>query len=330
MARKKKLNLVPVVSARLFLNFAFHFTNLHMNEKVHKSGFVNIIGRPNVGKSTLMNALVGEKMSIITNKPQTTRHRILGILSGDDFQAVFSDTPGIISDPVYKMQEAMNTFVNTTFHDSDLTLFVTDANENYADDDPIIERLQRIETPLFLIINKIDTAEDGRVLKLIQTWNKRLDFKEIVPISALNKLGTEKVLQLILENLPEGPPYYPKDQLTDRPERFFVSEIIREKILELYHQEIPYSTEVIVNAFKEGKTTRGEAITRIDATIYVMRKSQKPILIGKGGSAIKRLGMVSRKSLEQWLETRVHLELHVKISDDWRDNDRMLKHFGYK
>jgi GTP-binding protein Era len=301
-----------------------------MGEKAHKSGFVNIVGRPNVGKSTLMNALVGEKMSIITNKPQTTRHRIIGILSSDEFQVVFSDTPGIIADPSYKMQIAMNNMVNTTFHDSDLTLFVTDANENYADDDPIIERLKKIDTPLFLVINKIDSVKPERVLQLIKLWNSRLKFTEIVPISALKKLNTQKVSDLIMENLPEGPPYYPKDQLTDKPERFFVSEIIREKILELYHQEIPYSTEVIINAFKEGETTRGEAITRIDATIYVMRKSQKPILIGKGGSAIKRLGTESRKSLEKWLETRVHLELHVKISDDWRDNERMLKHFGYK
>jgi len=301
-----------------------------MENKAHKSGFVNIVGRPNVGKSTLMNALVGEKMSIITNKPQTTRHRIIGILSSDDFQVVFSDTPGIISDPSYKMQIAMNNMVNTTFHDSDLTLFVTDANENYADGDPIIERLKKIDTPLFLVINKIDSVQPDRVLQLIKLWNSRLKFTEIVPISALKKLNTQKVSDLIMENLPEGPPYYPKDQLTDKPERFFVSEIIREKILELYHQEIPYSTEVIINAFKEGETTRGVPITRIDATIYVMRKSQKPILIGKGGSAIKRLGTESRKSLEKWLETRVHLELHVKISDDWRDNERMLKHFGYK
>ncbi len=301
-----------------------------MENKAHKSGFVNIVGRPNVGKSTLMNALVGEKMSIITNKPQTTRHRIIGILSSDEFQVVFSDTPGIIADPSYKMQIAMNNMVNTTFHDSDLTLFVTDANENYGDDDPIIERLKKIDTPLFLVINKIDSVKPERVLQLIKLWNGRLKFTEIVPISALKKLNTQKVSDLIMENLPEGPPYYPKDQLTDKPERFFVSEIIREKILELYHQEIPYSTEVIINAFKEGETTRGEAITRIDATIYVMRKSQKPILIGKGGSAIKRLGTESRKSLEKWLETRVHLELHVKISDDWRDNERMLKHFGYK
>lgn len=301
-----------------------------MNENIHKAGFVNIIGRPNVGKSTLMNAIVGEKMSIITNKPQTTRHRIIGILSSDEFQIVFSDTPGIISDPLYKMQEAMNSFVNTTFHDSDVMLFVTDATENYPDDDPIIEKLKKVEAPLFLIINKIDTVDDKRVIELIQLWNKRIQFKETVPISALKKKNVPKVLELLIDNIPESPPFYPKDQLTDKPERFFVGEIIREKILEFYHQEIPYSTEVLVDSFKEGETNSGVPITRIDATIYVMRKSQKPILIGKGGSAIKRLGSEARKSLEKWLEQRVHLELHVKISDDWRDDDRMLKHFGYK
>ena len=201
----------------------------------HKSGFVNIIGRPNVGKSTLMNALVGERMSIITNKPQTTRHRILGILSGDDFQVVFSDTPGIIADPAYQMQEAMNRFVKTTFEDADIMLFVTDTEEKYTDDDPIIQRLKSVEVPLFLLINKIDTSSNEEIIKLIQIWNKRVNFKETVPMAALHKQNTATVLRLIQENLPEGPAYYPKDQLTDRSERFFVSEIIREKIMEIYH-----------------------------------------------------------------------------------------------
>ena len=296
----------------------------------HKSGFINIIGRPNVGKSTLMNALVGERMSIITNKPQTTRHRIVGIMSGDDFQMVFSDTPGIISDPAYKMQEAMNAFVNVSFDDADIVLFVTDANENYEKDDPIIEKLQRAEVPKFLIINKIDTVEQSRVVELIKLWNERVAFTETIPLSALEKFNVDTLFDLLMQNLPLGPPYYPKDQLTDRPERFFVSEIIREAILEQYHQEIPYSTEVIVNSFKEGKTSKGADIVRIDATIYVMRATQKSILIGKGGSAIKKLGMKARKGLETWLESKVFLELHVKVSDDWRDNDRMLKHFGYR
>ena len=297
---------------------------------MHKSGFVNIIGKPNVGKSTLMNALVGERMSIITNKPQTTRHRIIGILSDDDYQIVFSDTPGIIDDPGYKMQEVMNAFVNTTFEDADLMIFVTTVEEQYDPEDPLFERLRAIEAPLFLIINKTDLVEPGRVLELIQWWRERLDFKEIIPTAALHKSNTDTLLEQILRYLPEGPVYYPKDQLTDRPERFFVSEIIREKILELYHQEVPYSVEVIVQSFKETETKSGDPLIRIGAEIFVARQSQKAIIIGKGGTAIKRLGTVARKSLETWLEQKVFLELHVKVKDNWRDDDRLLKHFGYQ
>jgi GTP-binding protein Era len=297
---------------------------------MHKSGFVNIIGKPNVGKSTLMNALVGERMSIITNKPQTTRHRIIGILSDDDYQIVFSDTPGIIDDPGYKMQEVMNAFVNTTFEDADLMIFVTTVEEQYDPEDPLFERLRAIEAPLFLIINKTDLVEPARVLELIQWWRERLDFKEIIPTAALHKSNTDTLLEQILRYLPEGPVYYPKDQLTDRPERFFVSEIIREKILELYHQEVPYSVEVIVQSFKETETKSGDPLIRIGAEIFVARQSQKAIIIGKGGTAIKRLGTVARKSLETWLEQKVFLELHVKVKDNWRDDDRLLKHFGYQ
>ncbi|HKK76518.1 MAG TPA: GTPase Era [Saprospiraceae bacterium] len=297
---------------------------------MHKSGFVNIIGKPNVGKSTLMNALVGERMSIITNKPQTTRHRIIGILSDEDYQIVFSDTPGIIEDPGYKMQEVMNAFVNSTFEDADLMIFVTTVEENYDPEDPIFDRLRAIEAPLFLVINKTDKVESARVLELIQWWNERLDFKEIIPTAALHKANTDTLLEQILRYLPEGPVFYPKDQLTDRPERFFVSEIIREKVLELYHQEVPYSVEVIVQSFKETETKSGEPLVRIGAEIFVARQSQKAIIIGKGGSAIKRLGTVARKSLEKWLEQKVFLELHVKVKDNWRDDDRLLKHFGYQ
>lgn len=296
----------------------------------HKSGFVNIIGRPNVGKSTLMNALVGERMSIITNKPQTTRHRIIGILSGDDFQIVFSDTPGIIQDPAYKMQEAMNRFVSTSFEDADIMLFVTEAEETYADDDPIIERLKKVESPKFLIINKIDLVSPERIVELITWWNDKVEFSETIPIAALQKNNTETVFKLIVDNLPEGPEYYPKDQLTDRPERFFVSEIIREKILQLYHQEIPYSTEVNIESFRETKTSKGEDLVRIEAQIFVMRKSQKPIIIGKGGSAIKQLGMESRKAIEKWLEQKVFLELRVKVRENWRDDEQWLNRFGYQ
>lgn len=300
------------------------------NEKtVHRSGFVNIIGRPNVGKSTLMNALVGERMSIITNKPQTTRHRIIGILSGDDYQIVFSDTPGIIQDPSYKMHQMMNRFVNTSFEDADLMLFVTEKAEQYQADDPIIQRLREVKIPLFLVINKVDLAQPEEIIELIQFWNDLVPFTETIPISALQKHNTETLFKLILEQLPEGPVYYPKDQLTDRPERFFVSEIIREKILLLYQQEIPYSCEVTVESFKETTTKRGEPLVRISALIFVGRKTQKPIIIGKGGASIKKLGSEARKDIEKFLEQKVFLELHVKVKDNWRDDDRLLKSFGY-
>ena len=296
---------------------------------MHRSGFVNIIGRPNVGKSTLMNIVVGEKMSIITNKPQTTRHRIIGIVSDSDYQIVFSDTPGIISDPAYKMQEAMNRFVSSTFEDADVMLFVTDTEEKYEADDPIIKRLQKVKIPLFLLINKTDLSTPDKIISLIQWWNEKVKFKETIPISALNEKNVDTVLKLIVDNLPEGPVYYPKDQLTDRNERFFISEIIREKILVFYHQEIPYSCEVIVNSFKNTVTKNNEPIVRIAATIFVARDSQKNILIGKAGSAIKRLGASARKDMEAWLESKVFLEMHVKVKSNWRDDERMLKHFGY-
>ncbi|MEZ5039359.1 MAG: GTPase Era [Saprospiraceae bacterium] len=296
---------------------------------MHKSGFVNIIGRPNVGKSTLMNALVGERMSIITNKPQTTRHRIIGILSGDDFQLVFSDTPGIIRDPAYKMHEIMNSYVKSTFEDADIMLFVTEMGEQYDDDDPIIQRLAKVEVPVFLVLNKIDLSTPEQVLEAIKNWNERIDFKETIPISALHKQNTDQLLQLVKDKLPEGPEYYPKDQLTDRPERFFVSEIIREKILQFYEQEIPYFTEVGITEFKETTTNQGEPLARIHATIFVGRKTHKAIILGKEGKAIKKLGTEARKSIETFLEQKVYLELFVKIKDNWRDDERTLKHFGY-
>ena len=295
----------------------------------HKSGFINIIGQPNVGKSTLMNALVGERMSIITNKPQTTRHRIIGIVSDENYQLVFSDTPGIINDPSYKMQDAMNRFVKTTFEDADLMLFVTEYGEEYDEDAPIIGRLQKIKVPLFLLINKIDIAEEAKLLEQIKWWEDRIPFKEIIPISALRKKGIDTLLRLILDNIPDGPAYYPKDQLTDKPERFFVSEIIREKIMEQYKQEVPYSCEVAIESFKETQTNDGQALVRISALIYVSRKTQKAIIIGKQGSAIKKLGTTARKSMETFLESKVFLEMHVKVKDNWRDDDRMLKQFGY-
>lgn len=297
---------------------------------MHKSGFVNIIGRPNVGKSTLMNTLIGERMSIITNKPQTTRHRIIGIVSDEHSQIVFSDTPGFITDPAYKMQEAMNSFVFSTFEDADIMIFVTDTQEKYEDDDQVIERLKKIDIPLFLVINKIDLLKTPEeVLALIAKWNKRVKFTETIPISALQANNTDTLVKLIQERLPEGPVYYPKDQLTDKSERFFVSEIVREKILELYKQEVPYSCEVIVASFKETETKSGQPMVKIRAEIYVARKTQKSILIGKQGSAIKRLGMEARKGIEAFLDKKVFLELFVKVKDGWRDDEKSLKRFGY-
>jgi GTPase len=294
-----------------------------------KSGFVNIIGRPNVGKSTLMNALLGDKLSIITNKPQTTRHRIIGILNDDEYQIVFSDTPGIIKTPTYKMQEMMNRYSHSTFEDADVMIFVTEKLEKYADDDPILMRLKNVEAPLFLVYNKIDTMKEEEILKAIGEWSKRLNFKEIIPISALKKQNTDTLLTVVKSYLTEGPKFYPDDQLTDRSERFFTSEIIREKILMYYDEEVPYSCEVQIDDFKEGKTKEGKDIIRIFSTIYVARKTQKPILIGANGSAIKKLGTEARKSLEQFFEKSVFLDLNVKIRENWRDDDKFLDYFGY-
>ncbi len=296
---------------------------------MHKSGFVNIIGRPNVGKSTLMNALVGQRMSIITSKPQTTRHRIKGILSGDDFQLVFSDTPGFIQDAQYEMHDSMNKFVHSTFDDADVMVLVIDKFDKYEEDSQLVTKLKKLSIPKFLVINKIDLATPEEVKELITQWEQWIPFTDSIAVSALNQLGTEALLQKILDQCPEGPAYYPKDQLTDRSERFFVSEIIRENILEQYKKEVPYSCQVVVDSFKEGTTLDGEAITRIEAHIYVMRKSQKPILIGQGGQAIKRLGIAARKDLEEFLQSRIHLELLVKIKENWRNDERSLKHFGY-
>jgi GTP-binding protein Era len=297
---------------------------------MHKSGFVNIIGRPNVGKSTLTNALVGERMSIITNKPQTTRHRILGLINDENFQIVLSDTPGIVKDPSYQMHHAMNRFVQSTFEDADLMLLVTEVREKYEADDATIERLKKMEKPVFLVINKIDLAKPEEVAQLILDWKERLDFAEIFPISALQKTNTDRLLETILKYIPEGPAYYPKDQFTDRPERFFTTEIIREKILEQYEQEIPYSVQVEIESFEDTETTNGAELSRIRAIIYVMRRSQKAIIIGKKGEAIKKLGMQSRRALETFLDRKVFLELYVKVQENWRDDERHLKSFGYQ
>ncbi len=294
----------------------------------HYSGFVNIIGKPNVGKSTLLNALVGEKMSIITHKPQTTRHRILGIVSGEHYQIVFSDTPGLIDDPSYKMQKAMNDAAFSIFEDADLILFVTEPEDNYSGEEKIIEKLNETDIHKILIINKVDLSTPEDLKNLEELWKSRVNFDETLFVSALEKAGTEHLLERITKLLPEGPAYYPKDQISDKSVRFFISEIIREKILMIYKQEIPYSTEVVVTEYKEGEK-EGKPLVRIRAEIYVMRQTQKQILIGRGGSSIKSLGIQSRKDIEKFIEKKVHLELYVKVKEKWRDDDRLLKSFGY-
>lgn len=296
---------------------------------MHKSGFVNILGRPNVGKSTLLNAMMGERMSIITSKPQTTRHRIIGLLSGDDYQIVFSDTPGVIYDPHYKMQQAMNSFAFSTLEDADVLLFVTDIYEKYENDDPIFEKIRNLPIPKILLVNKLDQITPERQASLEEFWIKQDYFQDTIYISAEEDINIKNLILTIKNLLPEGPAYYPKDQLSDRPERFFISEIIREKILEQYKQEIPYSAEVVVTEFKEKEHHKGP-IVHIFAEIYVSRPTQKSIIIGKQGAAIKALGTEARKSIEEFLEKKVFLELFVKIKENWRNDEKWLKQFGYK
>lgn len=296
---------------------------------IHKSGFVNIVGNPNVGKSTLMNALVGEKMSIITSKPQTTRHRILGLLSGEDYQIVFSDTPGIIDKPLYGMQSAMNKFAWSSFEDADVVIFVTDIFEKYSGEENIIKVLNETEKPKYLIINKIDIDTSSTAESLSKEWEKLVSFNAVFFISASEKTNTQILFDKILDDLPEGPPYYPKDELSDKSERFFASEIIREKLLMQYKQEVPYSCEVTISRFKE-EEKNGAPLLLIYADIYVDRKSQKPIIIGKGGEAIKKLGIAARADLEAFFGKHTFLDLNVKIKENWRNDERMLKHFGYQ
>ena len=286
---------------------------------MHKSGFVNIIGNPNVGKSTLMNALVGEKLSIITSKAQTTRHRIMGIVSGDDFQIVFSDTPGILK-PSYKLQESMMKFVTGAVGDADVILYVTDTVEQSDRSSGIRES----GIPTIVVVNKIDLSNPEALDALVDEWRDRLPAAEIVPVSAKERFNIEGLFRRILELLPEGPAFYPKDTLTDKSLRFFASEIIREKILKFYDKEIPYSCQIEIDSYKEEP-----AIDRIAATIYVMRDSQKGILIGHKGEKLKRAGQAAREDMEEFLGKKVFLQLHVKVSDDWRNDERQLKRFGY-
>lgn len=298
--------------------------------KPFRSGFVNIIGRPNAGKSTLLNALVGERMSAITHKPQTTRHRIIGILTGEDFQIVFSDTPGYVRDPAYKMHQAMNRFVEGTLDDADLLLLVFDLTEELEPDNPLVAMLTPAQAPILLVLNKKDLVHEQRVEDTLNWWAKRVNVTDHIAISALKAENTGLLLEKILSYLPESPAYYPPDQLTDRPERFFVGEIIREKIFLLYADEVPYSCEVSIESFQETTTNAGEPLARIHANIYVLRDTQKAILLGKGGAAIKKLGTTARLAIEQFLQTKVFLELTVKVRSNWRDDERALQQFGYK
>ncbi len=290
---------------------------------MHKAGFVNIVGNPNVGKSTLMNQLVGERISIATFKSQTTRHRIMGIVNTDDVQIVFSDTPGVIK-PNYKLQESMLAFSESALADADVLIYVTDVVENPEKNMEFLAKVQKMTIPVLLIINKIDQTEQKALGDMVDKWHSLLPNAEILPISALNKFGVDMLLNRIKELLPDSPPYFDKDQLTDKPARFFVSEIIREKILLYYDKEIPYSVEVRVESFKEE-----EKIIRISAVIYVERDSQKGIIIGHQGVALKKVSTESRKALEKFFGKKIFLDTFVKVDKDWRSNQRELNSFGY-
>ena len=294
-----------------------------LSRKMHKAGFVNIIGNPNVGKSTLMNALVGEKLSIITSKAQTTRHRIMGIVNGEDFQIVYSDTPGILK-PAYKLQESMMNFVQGAVDDADVILYVTDTVEQSDRSESIIEKINRGGIPTIVVINKIDLTTPQQLEILAAQWQERIPEAVIIPVSAKEKVGMTGVLGAILERLPEGEPFYPKDTLTDKTLRFFASEIIREKILLNYEKEIPYCCEIEIDSYKEEPN-----IDRISATIYVARQSQKGIVIGHKGERLKRVGQKAREDMEQFLGKKVFLQLFVKVQDDWRNSERQLRRFGY-
>lgn len=290
---------------------------------MHKSGFVNIVGNPNAGKSTLMNVFVGERLSIITPKAQTTRHRILGIVNSDDWQIIYSDTPGMLR-PRYKMHEGMMQFVGSALADADILLFVVDLTDLTPVPEEMYERIKRCKVPLLVLLNKIDAVSQEKLDAQQLHWKTELPTAEIFALSALQKTNIEPVFKRIVELLPEHPPFYPKDELTDKSERFFVSEIIRGKVLELYEQEIPYAVEIQIEEFKET-----EQIIRIRAIIYVMRESQKAILLGHQGKAIRQLGINSRLTIEEFLEKKVFLDLHIKVDKDWRDSERRLKFYGY-
>ncbi len=290
----------------------------------HRSGFVNIIGNPNVGKSTLMNALVGEKLSIVTAKAQTTRHRIMGIVNGEDWQIVYSDTPGILK-PSYRLQKNMMNFVDEALGDADVVLYVTDTVETFDKNAEYLDKLARLACPVIVVVNKIDISSQEKVVELMAQWKERVPAAEIIPASAQERFNLESILEAVVARLPECPPWYDKDTFTDKNLRFFASEIIREKILLNYKEEIPYSCEVGIETFKEG-AERYE----IGAVIYVMRESQKGIIIGRGGSALKRLGTQARIDMEEFFQKKVYLSIYVKTDPNWREDKRELRKFGYE
>lgn len=290
---------------------------------MHKAGFVNIVGNPNVGKSTLMNLLVGEKISIATFKAQTTRHRIMGIVNSDEYQIVFSDTPGVLK-PNYKLQESMLAFSESVLVDADVLIYMTDVVEKFDKNQEFLEKVINLNIPILLIINKIDLTNQDSLIELVNLWHEKLPKAEIMPISATEKFNIEAVLRRVKELLPDSPPYFEKDQLTDKPARFFVSEIIREKILLHYDKEVPYSTEVVVEQFHENRSR-----ILINCVIYVERESQKGILIGREGSALKRVSVEARKDLEKFFGKKIFMEIMVKVDKDWRSSSRELKNFGY-
>ena len=289
---------------------------------MHKSGFVNIIGNPNVGKSTLMNALVGENLSIITSKAQTTRHRIMGIVNGDDFQIVYTDTPGIVN-PHYRLHESMMGFVNSALQDADLFLLVTEMGEPFKNEQ-VLQKIIQSSVPVILVINKIDLSDQTSVQNMVNYWQRQIPRATVIPASATERFNIDSIFNAILAQLPENPPYFPKDELTDKSMRFFVSEIIREKLLRFYQKEIPYSCEVSVESYEEK-----EGVDNISAVIYVERETQKRIVIGHQGQAIKKVGVEARKDIEAFTGKRCFLNLYVKVLKDWRDSERALRQFGY-
>lgn len=293
-------------------------------QKAHKAGFVSIVGNPNVGKSTLMNAWIGEKLSIITPKAQTTRHRILGILNAEEYQLVLSDTPGVIK-PSYEMQNSMMDFVKTALEDADVLIYMLEIGEKLMKDQQLFEKIQRLSIPVIVLINKIDLADQAALDQSAEHWQEQFPKAKVFPISAITGFSVQEVLNYIIDLLPLSPPYFPKDQLTDKPERFFVNEAIREQILKYYDKEVPYAVEVMTEEFKEE-----EKIIKIRSIIMVERETQKGIIIGHKGEALKKVGIGARKKLQAFFSKKIHLELYVKVNKDWRSNNRQLKRFGYK